>query len=423
MSGEDGGGAERGDGLADPVAVWLIEEGWKVAGVAELVRGLCEGLVATGLPMWRLNLLVRWLHPEFMGASYLWRRGDPEVGFFRVGEEVLASPAYLDSPSRIAFEAGTTVRRRLVGAGAVVDYPLLEELREAGGTDYVVLPVEFTIAGRTSVVSVATDHAGGFSRAQLERMDRLRPLFARLCEGHLLKSLATVLLDTYVGHEAGARILQGEIRRGAGETIRAVICACDLRNFTPLSDALPRDALIALLNAYFERVGTAMTANGGEVVKFIGDSILVIFPVTPALAPREACRAALAAARQAMAAMEDLNRERRAAGAEPLGFRLALHIGDVMYGNIGMPGRLDFTVIGPAVNLVSRLERLAGELDLPVVVSKAFARHLPEPLVHLGRHRLRGVREPQEAFTVSDAAMAARMDRMAREMGGAAEEG
>ena len=403
------------DRIEDPVGVWLIEEGWKVAGVAEVVQGLCEGFVASGLPMWRLNLFVRTLHPEVMGASYLWRRGDSKVGVFEAGHEVLASDAYLTSPSRVAFENGETLRRHLVGPKAKVDYTILEELRDDGGTDYICLPVEFTIAGRPSAVSVATDHPDGFSAEHIDRMNRLRPLFARVCESHLLRDLATTLLDTYVGHEAGERILRGEIHRGVGETIQAVICSCDLRNFTLMSDALPRDELIAVLNAYFERVGSAVADNGGEILKFMGDSVLAIFRVRgPDVG--EVCRSAVAAARQAMAAMEALNQERLAADLDVLGFGLALHLGDVMYGNIGAPGRLDFTVIGPAVNLVNRLERLAGELGVSVVISREFAQHLPEPLVNLGEHQLRGVRETQAVFTISDAAIASKMDKMWQEI-------
>ena len=400
------------DRVEDPVGVWLIEEGWQVSGVAEVVRGLCEGFVASGLPMWRLNLFVRTLHPEVMGASYLWQRGESEVGVFEAGHEVLESDAYLQSPSRVAFERGETLRRHLVGPKAKTDYTILEELRDEGGTDYICLPVEFTIAGRPSAVSVATDHPDGFTAGQIDRMNRLRPLFARVCESHLLQELAATLLDTYVGHEAGERILLGEIRRGVGETIQAVICSCDLRNFTPMSDALPRDELIALLNGYFECIGTAVAENGGEILKFIGDSVLSIFKVRGPTGVDDVCRSAVTAARQAMAAMEAFNQERLAADLDVLGFGLALHLGDVMYGNIGAPGRLDFTVIGPAVNLANRLERLAGELGLSVVISKEFARHLPEPLVNLGEHQLRGVRERQEVFTISDAAIASTMDKM-----------
>ena len=410
------------DRVEDPVGVWLIEEGWRVAGVAELVQGMCERFVASGLPMWRLNLLVRTLHPEVMGASYIWQRGDPKVEYFEAGHSVLASDSYLKSPSRIVLEEGRALRRRFIGPKAKLDYPILEELREEGGTDYIVLPVEFTIAGRPSAVSVATDDPNGFTTAHLDRMNRLRPLFSRMCESHLLKSLATTLLDTYVGHEAGERILRGEIRRGVGETIQAVICSCDLRNFTPVSDALPRDELIALLNSYFECIGTAVANHGGEILKFMGDSVLAIFWIREADNTAAICREAVAAARQAMTSMEAFNQERLADKLDVLGYGLALHLGDVMYGNIGAPGRLDFTVIGPAVNLVNRLERLAGELGVSVVVSKEFARHLPEPLVNLGEHELRGVRKRQEVFTISDAAIASTMDKMWLEIEEAANE-
>jgi len=245
-----------------------------------------------------------------MGASYLWQRGESEVGVFEAGHEVLASDDYLNSPSRVASERGKTLHRHLTGPKAKTDYTILEKLRDEGATDYICLPVEFTIAGRPSAVSVATDHPDGFTAEQIDRMNRLRPLFARVCESHLLRDLSATLLDTYVGHEAGERILRGEIRRGVGETIQAVICSFDLRNFTPMSDALPRDELIALLNAYFECIGTAVADNGGEILKFIGDSVPASFKVRGPTGADEVCRTATTAARQAMATMEAFNQER-----------------------------------------------------------------------------------------------------------------
>ena len=296
-------------------------------------------------------------------------------------------------------EKRATVRRRLVGPNAKLDFPLLKEIRGEGGTDYLCVPVEFS-DGHVNTVSVTSDAPQGFSRQHLDRMYALLPLFARIVEVHAVRRLAADLLDVYVGHDAGRRILEGQIGRGDGQTIRAAIWTCDLRGFTPLADTLAGDDLIAILNDYFDRMVEPIETRGGEVLKFIGDSVLAMFPVLDGRAAAAVCGAALDAALEAAAGMAELNRARRAAEAPVLRFGLGLHVGDVIYGNIGAASRLDFTVIGPAVNLVNRLEHLSRKLDRPIVASSAAASCLPGRLESLGTHELKGVREPQEVFSV-----------------------
>jgi adenylate cyclase len=220
-------------------------------------------------------------------------------------------------------------------------------------------------------------------------------------EVHSLRDTAENLLNAYVGRAAGRHILAGKVLRGGGETIEAVIWFCDLRGFTRLSDRLPGQAVVALLNDYFAEMGAAVTQAGGEILKFMGDGMLAIFAVADAGARRETAGRAAAAAAQAFRAIAALNERRGAAGAEPIRFGLALHIGEVMFGNIGASARLDFTVIGPAVNHAARLEKLCSTLNRSIVVSAAVAALLPEgEVVPLGRHALKDIAEPQAIYAL-----------------------
>ena len=214
-----------------------------------------------------------------------------------------------------------------------------------------------------------------------------------------LEIVARSLLDTYVGHRTGARVLSGQIRRGDANTIEAAISICDLRDFTVLSETLPPDALLALLNAYFEVVGAAVTARGGEILKFMGDAVLTIFPTSSEVPLDAACDAALDAAIDLIDSLDAVNHRRRRAGEPPIRFGVGLHQGAVIYGNVGAAARLDFTVIGAAVNLTARLEKLTKSLDHRLLMSAEFAARVSTPVRSLGRHALAGVAEPQEVFT------------------------
>ncbi len=383
----------------DEIAAWLIDEAWRLDGTAALIEALGERFVAGGIPLWRLNYLMTTLHPSLLGSRYLWRRGGTGVETLDAPRAVIESDEYLRSPIPSVVDNRTTLRRRLVGPKAKLDFPLLIEIRDDGGTDYLCVPVEFS-DGHINTVSVTSDAAEGFRRHDLDHMYALLPLFARIVEVHAVRRLAADLLDVYVGHDAGRRILKGQIGRGDGQTIRAAIWTCDLRGFTPLADTMAGDTLIAILNDYFDRMVAPIESRGGEVLKFIGDSVLAMFPVLDGRAAAAVCGAALDAALEAAAGMAELNRARRAAEAPVLRFGLGLHLGDVIYGNIGAASRLDFTVIGPAVNLVNRLEHLSRELDRPIIASAAVASCLPGRLESLGTHELRGVREPHEVFSV-----------------------
>jgi adenylate cyclase len=335
------------------------------------------------------------LHPEFAGTGYYWRRGQGvEQGTRPHGDD--QDEEYRDNPLPIVFEQHKTVRVRLDEVEPQA--PLLRQLKDEGATDYVALPLIF-ISGHVDALSVVSDRPGGFSAADLERMYQLQFAFTRLVEVHSLRDTAVQLLDAYVGRAAGQRILAGDVTRGGGQTIEAVIWYCDLRGFTRLSDRLPRDEVVSLLNDYFSTMGDIVTKAGGEILKFMGDGMLAMLPIEQ---PDERAAVALRAARAAASvsdAMTVLNRIRATAGEPEVRFGLALHVGEVMFGNIGASRRLDFTVIGPAVNYTARLEKLCVPLARPVILSEALAALVPQhDTVALGRHALKDIDAPQAIF-------------------------
>jgi adenylate cyclase len=385
----------------DPDVQWLVTTGRTQLGPRELVAELCKHLVITGVPLARMMLSVRVLHPLVAARGIFWRRGNAGcTEQIDRDHGVLNDEVYLRSPLYPAYQHGEAVRRRLVGPEAKLDFPVLEELRAEGLTDYLVLPVRFT-DGVRAVTTWATDHPDGFSDAVIARLKALIPVLALLVEVHSRREVSSVLLDTYVGGAAGRRVLNGQIKRGDNEAIRAVLWYCDLRNFTPLTERMNGDAVIHILNEYFERMVGPVRDHGGEVLKFIGDAMLAIFP----LADRDvdiACNAAFKAARQALDAMKEQSEACAECGESDLQFGIALHLGEVIFGNIGAPDRLDFTVIGPAVNRVVRIEEMCRKLDRDLLISADVARHVSEPLVSVGRHELRGVGDTVELFTPAE---------------------
>jgi len=287
----------------------------------------------------------------------------------------------------------------LEGPDARIDFPVLEDIRAEGATDYAALPLAFS-DGQIHALTLATDAPGGFRTEDLGHIHEILPLLGRLVEVHSLHRTARTLLDTYLGVHTGARVLEGRIRRGDGERIPAVVWMADLRGSTTLQETLDRDVYLDLLNEFFEATAGSAIEAGGEVLKFIGDAVLAIFPIQDE--PR-AAHQALSAAREALARIDRFNAGPDAANGR-LGMALALDIGEVNYGNIGVPGRLDFTATGPVVNQVSRLEGLCKVLGKPVLASGAFAESVAADLVPLGSHALRGVAEPVAVFTLPELA-------------------
>lgn len=383
------------DGALASFTAWYVHEAPRIRSSRQLVSETCARFVAHGVPLMRFTALLLMLHPDYFGIAQRWHRAGGEVKTTRGSYQIWSRPVFQQSPYGEIARGAAALRRRLSGPHAWIDFDVLNEYVAEGCTDYVMMHLPFSDEGRHAI-AFATDRPGGFTEAELRFVDAMLPHMARQSELLTLRYLTTTLLDTYVGRNAGERVLTGQIRRGSGETIRAVIWLSDLRGFTTLSDRLPRDALIALLNGYFDCVGTAIDAAGGEILKFIGDAVLAIFPLGASDDLAITARAALGAAEKARAGLAEL---RKLPGGETIDFGVALHVGDVMYGNIGTAQRLDFTVIGPAVNMTARLESLAASLGEPILVSAEIASAIGAAnLESVGRHALKGMPAPVEAF-------------------------
>lgn len=383
----------------DAVRTWIITEGRLIPGTAEFLEELGQVLIQSGVPLVRATLHTRTLHPQVLATIWLWRRGERGTQLDREhGVEITA--AYLQSPIRVIYEGAGAVRRRLDGPEDELDFPVLHEVKAVGATDYVALPVRFT-GGVTAAATFATDRLGGFATAELACLDQLMPYIALVLEVQAKTRVMTTLLDTYLGHHAGRRVLAGTIRRGDAHPIHAVLWYCDLRDSTELAQRLEPHQLIETLNAFFAAMGGPIEAAGGEILKFIGDAMLAIFPVEELDYCHVKAKRALAAAAEAQARLAALSEARRDAGQESLACGIALHVGDVFFGNVGAPTRLDFTVIGQAVNCAARIEGLCKELGEPLLISGDLARHLDRPLRSRGTHLLRGIPDPVEVFALA----------------------
>lgn len=382
---------------------WLVHEARTVPFLDDLLGELCRRLVADGLPLVRSTIQLQVLHPQFVAGQMLWEAGAPSVRMTFYEHARIRSEAYLHSPVREIFEQEVGgLRRRLSQPGDGYEYPIYAELAARGLTDYVAMPLIMT-DGRRHAWTLATDQPAGFSGEDLFRIDELLPVLAMAAEIRINRRTAKNILATYVGKDAGARVLAGEITRGSGGSIQAALWTCDMRGFTAISETWPRDDVIAWLNDYFDAMADPVEKRGGEILKFIGDAMLAIFRIEDRSTPQAALRRAVEAACEAVENMHRLNAGRRERGLPDLGFGIALHVGEVMYGNIGSRTRLDFTVIGPAVNLVSRLEQLTRVLDREVLVSEAFAQVCDDDcMVSLGQHELRGVGRAVQVYALRE---------------------
>lgn len=385
------------------VVDWLVDGARSARRPQDVLAGLCERLLACGLPLHRVAVFVPTLHPDVMGQRFLWREGE-EVAINDAPYTMLETGTYLRSPVRIVFATGQPIRLPIGSPDCPQDYDIVAELRAEGVSDYLIQPLPFT-SGQVRAISWTTTRAGGFDDGDLAAFDAVSRPLARLVEIYALRRTATNLLDTYVGRHAGERILRGRIRRGDIERIEAVVMLTDLRDFTTLSEQLPGDQVIGLLNSYFDCVVPPIEAHGAEVLKFIGDGLLAIFAVADDVGA--ACREALVVSEEIRAGIAAANAERQRAGEPVLRHAMALHVGNVLYGNIGSAKRLDFTTIGPAVNLTARLETLARDLGRDLLVSATFAAHSPQALASLGTFELRGIAAPQEVFAPAGASSVA----------------
>jgi adenylate cyclase len=382
---------------------WLIDGARSAPSPPRMMAETCERLVAAGLPLWRVGVFVRTLHPDIIGRNFIWRPG-AEVAVGSANYEALDSPEYRNSPLAVVFNEGREVRALLDGPDSK-RFPLFDDLRTEGVTDYIALPI-LHIDGSVHVSSWTTKQAGGFTDEQLNALRSLIPPLARVIEITRLRFTASTLLDTYVGNRAGERIMGGQIRRGHTDTMHAAIWLSDLRGFTALSDRLPAETVVDILNLYFDCQVSAIRAHGGEVLKFMGDGLLAVFPIDEYVGDiQKVCAQVLEAARESRSSVEVMQ--------YPIGetierfrFGLALHVGKILYGNIGGGNRLDFTCIGPAVNLAARLEKIAGRLHRTVVASAAFAQICAGGWSDLGEFPIAGFSKAERVYGLADEASA-----------------
>ena len=377
---------------------WLTDGARSSSLSEDVLAELCRRLVETGIPLWRVAVFVNTLHPDTMGRAFFWR-DDTGIKVSEASYDVMETEAYLKSPVVAVYGTREPLRRQLADPHCPDDYAVLEEFRAEGATDYVAFPLAFT-DGTIHVATWTTRQPGGFSPQQYADLESIIAPLTRVAEIRALRRTATNLLDTYVGRHAGERILAGKIRRGHVEAIHAVLWLSDMRGFTARSERLPPQELIDLLNRYFDCQVPAILNRGGEVLKFIGDGLLAIFPLEGDGGAGEVCRHALIAAREAEACIAALVAP--AGEHDAVRFGLALHVGQVMYGNIGGGNRLDFTCIGPAVNLAARLEKRAASLGRSIVASAEFAAHAPGEFVALGEFAVAGFAAPQMVFGLTD---------------------
>ena len=387
---------------ANSIAGWLVGEAWKIPASDELVGGFCRCLRDCGVPIERMTVIIPTLHPQVFAAVLVWRN-DSGVKTIYEPHDILRQPKFKDSPFAAIMRGAGGVRRRLELADVKLDFPVVRDLHAEGATDYVAMPFRFA-DGQLNVMSMTSFAKGGFSTADLGRIYEVLPMLGRLLEVFAQRRTAVTLLQTFLGRHTGARVLDGLVRHGDGEHIDSVVWFSDLRESTALSQSMPRDEYLTYLNRYFHCVAGAVMEKGGEVLRFIGDAALAIFPIgssshwSNATGAAEACGRAIAAAQlaaQRIAADNDAHPVR-----PPIRYGIGLHLGQVTYGNIGVPERLEFTVIGSAANTAARVESMTKTLGRNVVISAAFAESYSGNLAPLGKFRLKDVEGEQELFTL-----------------------
>jgi adenylate cyclase len=399
------------------LSAWLAQAGLAGSPEIDIVTGFCERCVGAGLPLRRVNVFIDTLHPVHEGRLFRWGYGPSEAPLLEYGRttpEALAASGsdpqiavaierWQKSPFYRMLQTGDSLLRRRLDGATTDEFTMLPELRAAGMTDYVAIISRFAADGvigemdavYTSWTTAAPD---GFGDVHVAALQRLAPYLALAIKAVSLARMTTTLMETYLGRDAAGRVLHGKIMRGIAERIDAVIWFSDLRGFTRITDTAPKQ-VIPLLNDYADAIVSAIDEHGGDVIKLIGDGTLAIFTAEDRA---HACGAALSAAIAARRAVAELKKRRAADGQPVTDMYLGLHVGEVFYGNIGSRERLDFTVVGPAVNEASRIAAMCRSVDQPLLISSAFAEvdEIKRRLVSVGRYALRGVAHPQELFTL-----------------------
>ena len=408
-------------GLAEQVDDWLLRRSLGEPKLDEIFQELCLKLNGIGIPIARARLNWPTLHPLFRAEMVKWHRG-AMVELEHFHHQDSNSEAWQKSPLKYMLEANLNVlRRRLVGEGALLDFSLFEELAEEGYTDYVAFKTEFVQPGMFIDVRIngifviwASDRPSGFTEEDIGVLQEIQLTFALVCKTVIQSQIMTNIVETYLGRKAGRSVLDGNIRLGDGSTTKALVWYSDLRNSTHLTGSLPSDEFLKLLNVYFECAARPAIRAGGEVLAFIGDAVLIIFPLPDSPSPeklRALSQKLIKAIGESFAMQREANIVRQAEGGQPIDFGIGLNIGDVVFGNIGVPERLAFTVIGPTVTEVERIEKLTKTQEANVLASADVVALSPQEWVSVGSHRLAGVEHAMELFTLRPAVVATRTRR------------
>ncbi|WP_419905153.1 adenylate/guanylate cyclase domain-containing protein [Kiloniella sp.] len=382
-----------------PVIDWMFSPEAKTLEPDKLIQGCIDKFMEVGAPINRLRYSVWSIHPQLALYYLIWTKKSGKVETIEIPHGVRETSAFIGSPA----EAITTTRKphryRLEDLDLEKEHPIFKELYEQGVTDYLGIPL-LSASGEVHVMFISTDKRPGFSDQDITKLIRFSDFLQPKMEVLSMHRLSVELLNTYLGKRTSHQVLGGQIKRGDGELIEAALWYCDLRDFTPLSETLSTDELLDTLNTYFELVFDAVDAYGGEVLSFIGDAMLAVFPKETAGTIANACNAALNAAEEAFASLAVFNQQRLEEGKPEIKFGVGLHEGTVIYGNVGAPSRLDFTVMGPAVNRTARLESLTKTTGSPLLMSKDFVGLVDRETMSRGFHTMKGIEEPQEVFTL-----------------------
>lgn len=395
------------EALIDPIREWLVDSALRDSDVVELFESLCRKMVGVGIPVSRARLVWQTLHPLFQAETAIWNEGETaQLEQFAHQDE--ASDAWNRSPLKFVIDNKIELfRRELTGPNALVDFNLLEELKAEGYTDFVLLTTAFegtAFRGREGeerrgiMVTWATKKEGGFSADDLWALRKVQRRFAVACKTVIQSRISTNIAQTYLGNRAGGNVLNGQIRRGDGETTKAVVWYSDLRNSTSLAETMEPSDYFSLLNSFFMSTAEPVVNHGGEILDFIGDAVLGIFPFAEEGQLEDAARMANLALDDAVRTAAETNQERMGQGQEQFKFGIGLNAGEVMFGNIGIPSRLTFSVIGPTVNQVARIEEITKFIQQPVLADRTIASFDEKRWKSTGEHKLEGMLDPVELF-------------------------
>lgn len=394
--------------LAGNVSDWILAEGLRGTAIRELMEGFCDQLSTGGFPLLRGFASFQTLHPLYTGYGFVWRRAEADVEENSFLRQNVTSPAWTESPFFYMLNNNVDTLLACLEQPTDREFPVYEDFRAEGATGYFAKLIRF---GELDInkdepggvaYSFVTDGPGGFAPAHIALLEKLMPMLTLAIKARSTYQIATEILGTYIGHDAGRRVFRGAVERGDVQTIGAVIFFADLRGFTRLSETMNGTDVVTMLDDYLDTIAQPLLERGGEVLKFMGDGLMATFEIGDA-DPADRCQAALAATCGVMKGLSELNAARREAGRPVMELDVALHLGDVLYGNVGSESRLDFTVIGPAVNEASRMEAVCRPLNHSLLISEAFAEAsgpaCRERLISIGRHQLRDIPGDRELFT------------------------